>query len=127
MIIDFHTHIYPDHIAAKTLQGVRERAAIRSYGDGTLQGLRRSMGRSGIDLSVVCSVATKVEQVESIHQWLRGIRGPGIFPLATMHPDGRLEAQDMRHLRVEGFKGFKVHPDFQGFFVDEKRSYIVGF
>ena len=123
MIIDFHTHIYPDHVAEKTLKAVRERAAIRSYGDGTLTGLRQSMGRAGIDLSVVCSVATKVEQVVSIHQWLAGIRGPEIFPMATMHPDACPGPQDMRHLRAEGFRGFKVHPDFQAFFVDEKRMY----
>jgi len=123
MIIDFHTHIYPDHVAEKTLKAVRERAAIRSYGDGTLTGLRQSMGRAGIDLSVVCSVATKVEQVEGIHQWLLGIRGPGIFPMATMHPDVYPRSQEIRHLRTEGFRGFKVHPDFQAFFVDEKRMY----
>lgn len=123
MIVDFHTHIYPDHVAEKTLKTVRERAAIRSYGDGTFKGLRQSMRRAGIDLSVVCSVATKVEQVEGIHQWLLGIRGPGIFPMATMHPDACPGPEDMRRLRDEGFRGFKVHPDFQAFFVDEKRLY----
>lgn len=123
MIIDFHSHIYPDHVAEKTLKAVRERAGIRSYGDGKLKGLKQSMGRAGIDLSVVCSVATKAEQVEGIHQWLLGIRGPGILPMATMHPAACPEPQEMRHLKTLGFRGFKVHPDFQAFFVDEKRLF----
>lgn len=121
--IDFHTHIYPDRVALKTLSAVRERALVNVYTDGTLEGLKRSMAAAGIDCSVVAAVATKPEQVPSIQQWLRTIRQPGIEPLAAMHPAHPLSAAEIRILRQEGFRGFKLHPDYQDFFVDDPRMY----
>ena len=123
MIIDFHTHIYPEASASKTLTAVKSRAGISCFSDGTRQGLVRSMDRAGIDLSVVCSVATKPERVESTHQWLESVRNRRIMPFATMHPEGLAVPEETRNLKKRGFKGFKVHPDYQGFFVDEKRVY----
>lgn len=123
MIIDFHTHIYPEPSAEKTLAAVQTRAGISCFSDGTRQGLVRSMDKAGIDLSVVCSVATKPERVESTHQWLESIRNRRIMPFATMHPDRLTVVEGVQNLKKRGFKGFKVHPDYQGFFVDEKRVY----
>jgi hypothetical protein len=121
--IDFHTHIYPDNIAFKTVSAVRERAGIDAYTDGTLEGLKRSMAAAGIDLSVVAAVATRPEQVVSIQQWLTAIRQPGIETLAAMHPADPLNSGQMKILRQEGFRGFKLHPDYQDFFVDDPRMY----
>jgi len=123
LIIDFHTHIYPEPSASKTLKAVQDRAGISCFSDGTQQGLVRSMDKAGIDLSVVCSVATKPEMVNSTHQWLENIRNPRIMPFATMHPDLAIVVEEVGDLKKRGFKGFKVHPDYQGFFVDEKRVY----
>lgn len=123
MKIDFHTHIYPDHIAPKTVSAVRERAGIDVYTDGTLEGLKRSMAAAGIDLSVVAAVATKPEQVPSIQEWLTAIRQPGIETLAAMHPADPLRSGQMEVLKKRGFRGFKVHPDYQDFFVDDPRMF----
>ena len=121
--IDFHTHVYPDNVAPTTVSAVCERSNIDAYTDGTLDGLKRSMASAGIDLSVVAAVATKPEQVPSIQRWLTGIRQPGITTLAAMHPDDPLKPEQIRVLRQEGFRGFKLHPDYQDFFVDDPRMY----
>jgi len=86
MKIDFHTHIYPDPVALKTVAAIRQRAGVEAYTDGTLEGLKKSMAAAGVDLSVVAAVATRPEQVASIQRWLAAIRRPGIETLATMHP-----------------------------------------
>lgn len=121
--IDFHTHIYPDRVAIQTVSAVRQRAGIDAYADGTLEGLKRSMIRAGIDISVVAAVATKPEQVASIHRWLRSIRQPGIEVLAAMHPANPLNSEQMKMLKRQGFRGFKFHPDYQDFFVDDPEMY----
>lgn len=121
--IDFHTHIYPDRVAHQTVAAVRQRSGIDSYADGTLEGLKRSMAAGGIDLSVVAAVATKPEQVPSIQRWLAVIRQPGIEALAALHPADPLSRDRLRALKQEGFRGFKLHPDYQGFFVDEPRMF----
>jgi uncharacterized protein len=121
--IDFHTHIYPDRVALQTVSAVRQRAGIDAYTDGTLKGLKGSMAVAGIDLSVVAAVATKPEQVESIQRWLTAIRQQGIETLAAMHPAEPLTSGQMKMLRRDGFRGFKFHPDYQDFFVDDPRMY----
>ncbi len=123
MKIDFHTHVYPDRIAPKTVREVCQRSGIDAYADGTLAGLKRSMASAGIDLSVVAAVATKPEQVTSMQRWLTAIRQPGIETLAAMHPADPLNFEQMKMLRRKGFRGFKFHPDYQDFFVDDPRMY----
>lgn len=123
MKIDFHTHIYPDHVALGTVTAVCERSGIDAYTDGTLEGLKRSMASAGIDLSVVAAVATRPEQVPSIQRFLAAIRQRGIEALAAMHPADPLSPDQMKILKREGFRGFKLHPDYQDFFVDDPRMY----
>jgi predicted TIM-barrel fold metal-dependent hydrolase len=123
VIIDIHTHIYPDHLASGTVKRICERSSIRAYTDGTLRGLLGSMETAGIDLSVVSNVATRPEQVSAIHEWLLGLGEERILPLATMHPDLPAGEMPVRLLKEKGIRGFKVHPDYQDFFVDEKRMY----
>ncbi len=123
MKIDFHTHVYPDLVATKAVREVCQRSGIDAYADGTLEGLKRSMAAAGIDLSVVAAVATKPEQVTSMQKWLTAIRQPGIETLAAMHPADPLNSEQMTMLRREGFRGFKLHPDYQDFFVDDPRMY----
>lgn len=123
MKIDFHTHIYPDHVAEKTVAAVRGRAGVEAYTDGTLEGLKRSMAVAVINLSLVAAVATKPEQVLSIQRWLTAIRQPGIETMATMHPAAPLNPEQMKKLKREGFRGFKLHPDYQDFFVDDPRMF----
>lgn len=123
MKIDFHTHIYPDHVACKTVSAVRQRAGIDAYTDGTLNGLKRSMSAAGIDISVVAAVATKPKQVPSIQKWLSGIRQRGIETLAAMHPADPFGSTEIKRLKHDGFRGFKFHPDYQDFFVDDPRVY----
>ena len=47
MIIDFHTHIFPEKIASKTISVLEQKAGISAFTDGTLEGLKRSMQESG--------------------------------------------------------------------------------
>jgi predicted TIM-barrel fold metal-dependent hydrolase len=123
MIIDIHTHIYPDHKAAQTLDAVRERAGVQAYTDGTIAGLLRSMQEAGIESVVVSSIATRPEQVDTMNQWLMGMCHPPVHRLAAAHPDLPANPDLVRAVKAQGFKGFKVHPDYQGFFVDEERVF----
>lgn len=125
MKIDFHTHIYPDNLALQTVSAVRVRAGIEAYTDGTLEGLKKSMAAAGIDLSVVAAVATKPEQVPSIQRWLTGVRQPGIEAMAAMHPADPLSPEQIKALREDGYRGFKLHPDYQDFFVDDPLMYPI--
>ena len=124
MIIDFHTHIFPDALAGRALRSMR--GSIRRicgevmpvYTDGTAGGLRRSMAENGIDLSVTLPVATTARQHTSINRFARETAGSGIFPFAGIHPMQPDWAETLEGIAQTGFCGIKLHPEFQNFYID---------
>jgi hypothetical protein len=123
MIIDFHTHVFPDQKSSMILTSLSKRADIPHFTDGTLSGLLNSMENGGIHLSVISRITTRADQVMSINQWLYGLKKKNILPLATIHPDLKKGEEYIEKLKNIGFKGIKVHPDYQGFYADDKRMY----
>ncbi len=90
MVIDFHTHIFPDAIAEKTIRFLGEKASIEAKADGTAAGLLRSMEEGGTDLSVILPVVTKPSQFQSILSFAEKINKtyPGkLFSFGGIHPD----------------------------------------
>ena len=66
MIIDFHTHIFPDKVAEKA---VPKLAAVINHNpsmNGTAAGLLDSMEKSGVDISVILPVVTNPHQIDSV-------------------------------------------------------------
>ncbi len=122
IIIDFHTHAFPDEIATKAVPMLASKANIKPASDGTLSGLQSSMDKAGIDISVICSIATKPSQFDKILQWSyenssnkRFVFLPSVHPAAS-DPVG--EIQEVAKLK---FKGIKIHPYYQDFIIDEER------
>ena len=64
--IDIHTHAFPDFIAKVAIPALEREGGIKAYLDGTVAGLLASMDRSGIEQSVLCSIATRPEQFAPI-------------------------------------------------------------
>ena len=52
MITDFHTHSFPDKIAAKSMAFLVSAGGLQPYRDGTLGSLKQTMKTDGIDRSV---------------------------------------------------------------------------
>ena len=63
MIIDFHTHTFPDKIAAATIRHLAGKSHSKPWTDGSVSALVRSMKDSGIDWSLNLPVATGAGQV----------------------------------------------------------------
>jgi hypothetical protein len=122
MVIDVHTHAFPDHLAERAMTQLQsETDQVEAVLDGTVTDLLRSMDRAGIDASVVASIATRPEQAEPILRWSETIRSERILPFPSVHPEGRKSADQLRRIAAEGFRGFKLHPYYQQFTVDEDR------
>ena len=86
-MIDFHTHIFPDIIAGKTLQILQSKSRMTSYAEGTSKDLLRSMEESDIELSVVLPVVTKPSQFESINRFAEQFCGDKLLSFGGIHPD----------------------------------------
>lgn len=121
MIIDFHTHVFPDKIAAKAVSSLQERAKLPVFADGTVTGLIHNMEKAGIDLSVVLPVVTAPRQFRSITDFACQINREqnSLLSFGGIHPLSPNWKEELSELHQLGFKGIKLHPDYQNFFADD--------
>ena len=123
MIIDFHTHIFPDAIAASTVQKLSGISHTRAFTDGSAKGLLDSMTRAGIDLSILLPVATRPGQCTSINNFAAQVnaRNSPLLSLGGIHPDDTNWEAELERMVELGLKGFKIHPCYQGVDLDDPR------
>ncbi len=122
MIIDFHTHTFPDKIASKAISLLSEKGHIKPHTEGTLHALKESMKKSGVDYSVILPVATSVHQVESINHTAFELSGrDGIIYAGAIHPDCENVGEILDEIKAAGLFGIKIHPDYQGVYFDDER------
>jgi predicted TIM-barrel fold metal-dependent hydrolase len=124
-IVDFHTHAFPDELAERAMKMLEEEGGIRASLDGRVSSLLRSMDKNGIEKSVVCSIATKPSQFDTIMRWSRKITTDRIIPFPSVHPLDPEAAERVSQIKGEGFKGIKFHPYYQDFNVDDERLFPV--
>ena len=116
MTVDFHTHTFPEKIAAATIEKLSRVARIHPFTDGTAEGLKRSMTDAGVTCSVVLPVATSPRQVAGINRAAAAVndRGEGLISFARMHPDLENWHEELTLAAQLGLKGIKIHPVYQG-------------
>ncbi len=123
-VIDSHSHVYPAKIAEKAVAGTDKFYGTVAALDGTPETLRQVMDEAGIDLSIICSVATTPHQVSSINRFIAATAaasGGRMIGLGTLHPESEDIAADVDELLGLGLRGVKLHPDIQGFKLDDYR------
>ncbi len=121
MIIDFHTHCFPDAIAAKAIPALAKEGNITAHTQGTTDSLLTSMDRAGINASVICSIATRPSQFDPIFRWSSSIQSSRLIPLPSIHPADTDPATKVFQIKEAGFSGIKMHPFYQDFFLCEER------
>ena len=121
MIIDFHTHYYPEALAERALAEFNSAEGFKACTDGTRTGLEASMKQAGIDISLALPLAWKPENVDGINRWAALHNNHPVYLLGTIHPDVSEPEEVIRKIAEYGLKGIKLHPEFQEFTFDEPR------
>lgn len=122
MVIDFHTHTFPDKIAEKTIAYLAEKGNVKPFREGTLSSLKESMKRSGTDYSVILPVATVPKQVESINRLAAELNGKdGIIYAGAIHPDYEDIDGTLDFIKGAGLFGIKLHPDYQDVYFNDPK------
>lgn len=124
MIIDFHTHIFPDEIAPKSIPALEKASGIRAATDGTLTGLLQSMEQTGVDISVIMPVVTKPSQFDRINAFAAKVNetyAGRLISFGGIHPDCEDYKEKLNTIKALGLPGIKLHPDYQGVMIDDVR------
>ncbi len=120
MVIDFHTHAFPDGIAHRAIETLVAACGNRytPCHDGTLSGLKNNMKKFGVDLSVVQPVMTNPRHFMTMNDWAKEICGDGIISFGALHPETEDYKRDIDYICSLGLKGIKFHPEYQNFTLD---------
>ena len=122
-IIDFHAHAFPDEVASSAIPYLEEEGGVKAKHDGRIASLLNLMDRQGVEQSVICCIATRPSQFEAIVSWSKHIRSERIIPFPSFHPDDPEMLLHIEEIKAAGFKGIKMHPYYQNFFLDDKRMF----
>lgn len=134
-IIDAHAHIYPPKIAEKATIAIGKFYDINmAMPWGTAEQLLEDGKRAGVTRYVVHSVATTAHQVRSINEFIKKEidEHSEFIGFMTLHQDLSEEEieKEVDWCIKSGFKGVKLHPDFQKFYIDgadaEKFYRVIG-
>ena len=122
MIIDFHTHCFPDKLAERAVAQLSYAAGgIINYTDGTISGLKKSMAEEGVSAAVVLNIATNEHQTESVNNCAASINdNKEIFAFGSVFPHSEKALYELERIKALGLKGVKFHPEYQKFYVDDE-------
>lgn len=138
-IIDFHTHAFPERIAGKTIELLSQNGGIPAHTDGTVTGLRSVLTDAGVSLGVVLPVVTRAEQFESVTRFAaqmnevfkksieactvndEQVKETKLLSFGGIHPDTPDYKKELKTLSDLGFRGIKLHPDYQEVYFDDIR------
>ena len=125
MIVDIHTHCFPDRLAARTVDKLQALSHTHPFTDGSEGALKASMAAAGVDCSVVLPVATNARQVVHVNDASLALNEQsgetGVVSFGCMHPDFDGWKDELSRLSAHGVKGIKLHPVYQGVFLDDVR------
>lgn len=125
MIIDFHSHNFPDAIAPRAIGAMCKMTAgvLWAAADGSLGNHLDNMDYAGVDRAVICHIATKPDQWHFIHRRAQAIMNGEfgerarrkLIPFGSIHPLDADFAAHLEEFAAIGVRGIKFHPYYQDF------------
>lgn len=128
MIIDFHTHHFPDRIAENAMKVLTESAKcenIQPHTKATLADNLSYMDRVGVDKMVTLNIAVVKKQERSINDYVIANTNNRIIPFGSVHPDSDNWQNELKRLVDAKIVGVKFHPEYQQIDADDKRWYPI--
>ncbi|MBE7015678.1 MAG: amidohydrolase, partial [Ruminococcaceae bacterium] len=123
MLIDFHTHAFPETIAPKAIGKLSyDSGGLVPQSKGTVSSLKQEMEKDGVDISVVLSIATNPKQQTNVNNFAKEMNDEkSIFAFGSVHPDADNVYEELERIKDMGLKGVKFHPEYQEFYVDDEK------
>ena len=125
MIIDFHTHIFPDKIAEHAMRVLSNDTGVPYDAPATAESLLWTMDMCGIDRAVVLNIATKESQHASVLKFAKEVDSERLISFSSVMPESVSALEYVWYVSDEGLKGLKFHPALQRFYPDDEKYFPV--
>lgn len=123
MIIDFHSHIFPEKIVDKALSALSHCTGdLEPVIRATAASMLEYMDKSGVEKSVILNIATNERQQQAVNDFALSINSEKLISFGSVYPLAQSAQYELERIAALGLKGIKLHPDYQGFFVDDERA-----
>ena len=127
-LIDIHTHVYPPAIARKAAASIRDFYQLGTEEmDDTTDTLLQMGNEAGIDRFVILPVAVRPDRTRHINDFIleQLKEQPRFIGFGTVHAEMENIGEEAAYILDMGLKGIKIHPDTQGFSIDDPRLFPV--
>ncbi len=124
-IIDFHTHTYPDKIAQSAILKLESIINAKSYCSGKYLDTIVQMRNWGIDGFVPLNIVTNPSQHKASIEYSASLKAKNVFPFGSVYPLSLEAIPALDDIKSAGLFGVKLHPDYQGFMVDDEAVFPV--
>ncbi len=122
LIIDFHTHAFPDTLAEKAIPKLAACGNIKNVGNGKVSDLIAHMDEYNVELSVVLNIATNPHQEHKVNDFaIECSKNPRLYSLGSLNPDSESIEAEAKRLADAGIRGIKLHPDYMGHMIDDPK------
>ena len=122
MLIDFHSHCFPDKIAAGAVTKIGNKAGgLVPHTDGSLDGLAKLMKQQGVDHFVVLNIATNERQMTAVNDFAAKMNErEEVIAFGSVYPKASNVMEELERIKALGLKGVKFQFDYQGLYVDDE-------
>lgn len=118
MMIDFHTHAFPHHLAGRVVSNFSK---IRPIPTPTAEALYSHLKAAGVDRGVLLPVAFRPDTVAKVNRYAFSLQHSNFLSLAAIHPDSPDVLEQLEELKRHGVKGVKIHPELQHFSIEDPK------
>ena len=125
-LIDIHTHVYPDPIAQKATDSIKDFYQLGGGGmNGTVSMLRSRGAEAGISQYVILPVAVRPDRTRHVNDFIlqQARQYDDFICFGTVHAAMENIAEEAEYIMDKGLRGIKMHPDTQEFTIDDPRLF----
>ncbi|MDD2413727.1 MAG: amidohydrolase family protein [Eubacteriaceae bacterium] len=125
MVIDTHIHVFPDMLCPKVVDHMAKESPISPHTDGSIHQVIKNMNECGVDYGIMMPIVTNPNSQKNVNDYACFVQHhySQFFALGSVHPDASDWKEELKRIKQMGLYGIKLHPDDQGFFMDDKQVY----
>ena len=129
-IIDAHIHIFPDRFCPQTVQFMAAEnpdVGLVPLTDGSALQAAESLKANNIDYGVMMPIVTNPKSQHNVNDYAAEVQNqyPSIFAFGSVHPLAPDWESELNRIVELGLHGIKIHPDYQGIFLDDTCMFPV--